>query len=105
MLGAIRLTLFGTAAAEVEIVVAGMTVRPHADGAGELEYVAPRRRLDRDHPGHKAEPVDLADHGVLGHADAAADLGGGNSLVPQKRQLIDALGRPGADIHVPHRIL
>src|ERR1700719_20284 len=86
---AVRLAGDRTLAAEVEIVVAGMAVRPHAHRAGELEHVAPRRLPGGDHPRHQAEAMPLADHRVLGDADAPADLGRGDPLVPQQRQLID----------------
>jgi arsenate reductase len=89
-----------------EAVVAGMTVRPHADRAGELKHVAARRWLLRDHARHQAKPVYLADHRVLRDPDAPTDLGGRHAFVPKKGQLLDALGRPGACVyHVPHRML
>src|SRR5665213_3695874 len=94
MVGAIGLARHRPPAAEVEVLVAGVTVRPHADRTAELEDVAPRRRLYRDHAGHQAEAMHLADHRIFGDADAAADLGGGHAFIPEKGQLLDALGCP-----------
>src|SRR5262249_31760900 len=64
---------------------------------GKLEDVAPRRRLLLDDARHQSDAVDLADHSVLGNPDAAADLGGGDPLLPELGQLRDALPRPGVD--------
>src|SRR5213075_2949306 len=84
-------------AAEVEIILARMTDRPHAGRAGEIEHVAPRRRLLRDDPRRQTDAVNLPDDRVLGDADAPADLGGRNPLLPEPGQRLDALGRPGLD--------
>src|SRR4029077_5424013 len=82
-------------AAEVEIIVAGMAARPHANRPGEVEDVAPRRRLFGDDARRQPDAVHLADHRILADPDAAADLGGGPPLFPQPRQLLDTLRRPG----------
>ena len=46
--------------------------------------------------------MNLADHRVLGNAEAAADFAGRQSLVPQGDQGVDPLGRPFVRrLHVP----
>src|SRR5579862_6224485 len=79
---AIGLAVHRPTAAEVEIILARMADRPHADGPGEIEHVAARRRHLLDDTRHQPDPVHLADHGVLGHADPAADFRGCDPLFP-----------------------
>src|SRR5262249_50678053 len=92
---AIGLAAHRPLATEMEIVIARMSDRPHADRAGEIEHIASRRRLLGDDPWGQPDAMHLADHRVLADADAATDLGGGHPLFPQPRQLLDALRRPG----------
>ena len=97
MVVAIGLAGHRVLAAEVEIILARMTDRPHAGRAGEVEHVAPRRRLLRDDPRRQPDAVHLADDRVFGDADAAADLGGRYPLFPEPGQRLDALRGPGLD--------
>src|SRR5438034_423692 len=92
---AVRLAAERLVAAEVEVVGVGMADRPHAGRAGEFEDIALWRRQLLDHARHQPDAVHLADDGVFGDADAAADLGRRHPLLPQFDEARDALRRPG----------
>src|ERR1044071_7029302 len=103
MVLAIRFAGHRPFAAEMEVVVVRVAARPHAGRPGELEHIAPRRRLFCDDARRQPDAVHLADHRVLADPDAAADLGGGDPLLPQPRQLLDTLLCPGRlDLHHLH---
>ena len=71
-----------------------------AGGKVRLVDLARRLGLGAAHlgdPTRQAEPVDLADHGIAGHAlaDPGGDLAGGQALGPHPLQLLDAIVGPG----------
>src|SRR5215472_6866607 len=105
VLGAIGLAGERVGAAEMEICVVRMAVRPQAARTLELEEVA--LRLSNRHAAarRQRDAVQLADDGVLGKTQPAADFGGRQPLLKQLRQPVDALRRPGDDIHNFPRIL
>src|SRR6516162_4667757 len=105
MLGAVRLAGQRVGAAEMEIGVVRVAVRPQATRSLELEEVALRRRNRRAATGRQRNAVQLADDGVLSETQSAADFGGRQPLLEQLRQPLDALRRPRDDIHDFPRIL
>src|SRR5262249_36013284 len=79
----------------MEVIIARMTVWPHAGRSDAIEHVAARRRLLRAHPRPQTEAMALADDRILGDTNPSADFSGCDPLFPQLRQPSDALGRPG----------
>src|SRR6516162_6074966 len=100
MLGAIRLAGKRSGAAEVKILVVRVSMGPQAARPVEFEEI-PLRRSDRcGNARRQRNAVQLADHRVLGQPQPTADLGGRQPLLEKLSQPLDAVGRPGNDIHV-----
>src|SRR5690242_480631 len=95
MLGAIRLAGDRLVAAEVEGLLAGVADRPRAARAGPVDDDAPpRRRLQRRGARVERQPMRLADDGILGETQPAADLGRGQPLSPELTKLFNTFLRP-----------
>ena len=102
MLGAVRLTGERVGTAEVKVLVIGVTVGPQAARpmSIEIEEITLRRSWRRADARRQRDPMQLANYRVLGQPQSAADLGGWQSLLKKLSQTLDALWRPGNDIHV-----
>src|SRR6516164_6320960 len=89
----------------MEIRVVWMAVRPQTARSLEFEEVA--LRLSNRHAAarRQRDAMQLTDDRILGETQAAADFGGRQPFLEQLRQPLDALGRPGDDIHDFPRIL
>src|SRR6516162_9849066 len=100
MLGAIRLAGKRSGAAEVKILVVRVSMGPQAARPVEFEEI-PLRRSDRCGDARRqSNAVQLADHRVLGQPQPTADLGSRQPLLEKLSQPLDALRRPGNDIHM-----
>src|SRR3984893_6547880 len=95
MVGAIGVPLNRAGAAEVELRVVGMAVRPQATRPAEFEKIALR---DEFRPGlapRHCAAVKPADYRIFRQAHSPADLRGRQTFLKQLIQQLDALRRPG----------
>src|SRR6516162_6915182 len=100
MLGAIRLAGKRSGAAEVKILVVRVSMGPQAARPVEFEEI-PLRRSDRCGDARRqSDAVQLAYHRVLGQPQPTADLGGRQPLLEKLSQPLDAVRRPGNEIHM-----
>src|SRR5271168_1140371 len=92
--GAIRLAWQRVAAAEMELRIVRVAMRPQAAGAAEFEEIPLRHEFWPGLAPAHSVAVQPADDRVFRQTHAAADLGGRQSLLKQAIQYLDALGRP-----------
>src|SRR5438270_6159198 len=92
---AIRLAGQWLAAAEMEMRIVRVTVRPQAARPAEFEEVPLRHEFWSGLTPAHSVAVQPADDRIFCQTHAAADLGGRQPLLEQVIQHLDALGRPG----------
>src|ERR1700719_3949430 len=83
------------AAAEMELRIVRVTVRPQAARPAEFEKIALRHEFWPGLAPAHSVAVQPADYRIFCQPHAATDLGGRQSLLKQVIQHFDALWRPG----------
>lgn len=94
MLGAIRLARIRALAAVAETRRTGMTFRPYASRACLRIRGAMYRPLDAKRTGGEHHAMCLTHDRIFGNVQLAADLGGREPLLPQRRELVGEFIRP-----------
>src|ERR1700736_2491724 len=83
------------AAAEMELRIVRVAVRPQAARPAEFEEIPLRHKFWPGLAPAHSVAVQPADYRIFCQTHAAADLGGRQPLLEQAIQYLDALGRPG----------